>query len=226
MYEVLCVTKAMFLLYSFPLFFFFWNICVVGVVATATLTLPARVVNGSESPRSLFICFNQYCYCSSVSAFSGRCCSFNMRKRARLSCVSFTFCLSHVTWPCWLHAFVSNAEQTWGRFLKWSGPRDSTWGRRLVFMFTKQVSVVDHPIIKTLSAAASCLPSCTAIRLVFNKLQTRMLLKWWRRNWLSPYGFSIFVTQSSIEALFCFPLAELELFMASVKMTKQNMRAC
>lgn len=41
MYEVLCVTKAMFLLYFF--YFFLVDIlCVVGITATATLTLPAQ----------------------------------------------------------------------------------------------------------------------------------------------------------------------------------------
>lgn len=137
--------------------------------------------------------------------------------------------LGHVTWSCWLPALVSKVWQSWGRFLKWSDRGDSTRGRRLVFMFTKQVSVVDHLIINRHSlplASASCLPSCTAIRLVFNKLQARMLLKWWRRNWLSPYGFSIFVISILYWGSFCFPLAELELFMASLKMAKQSMRAC
>lgn len=97
-----------------------------------------------------------------------------------------------------------------------------------VFVFTNRSGWPSH---NQQTLASSCL--CFLFTLLhcnqtfiffsfFHKLQARILLKWWRRNWLSSYGFSIFVIQSSIEALFCFPFAELELFIASLKMTKRS----
>lgn len=94
---------------SLLFFFFSTSLYVVGIVATATLTLPARVVNESESPWSL-VSISSY---SSVSPWSGQRCSSNKRKRATL-----IWDPSHMMWSCRLHAFVGKVRQSWGRF-KW-----------------------------------------------------------------------------------------------------------
>lgn len=111
MYDVLCITKAMFC------FSFFWTF--VQMVLLPFPLASSRWMIFFEVGLAI-ICSNQYRYCSSVSASSGQCCSSNMRKGAWLKCgaTEFHFLKNHITWSCWLYAFLHQARQSWGRFLK------------------------------------------------------------------------------------------------------------
>lgn len=115
MYDVPCVTKAMF---RCDFFLFFWtSLYVVGIIATATLTLPARVVKGFGVP--LVTCVHLFSISTVIAPQSQP----NRDSAAALTSGSgpgscFTF-PSHMARSCWLHAFVSKVRRSWGRFLKW-----------------------------------------------------------------------------------------------------------
>lgn len=87
----------------------------VGIVAGATLTLPTRVVNGLESPRSLLTVHlfqSVLLFLLSLRLIQDGAAA-NVRKRARLMCGTAEFhFLSRMTRPCWLRAFVSNVKQS------------------------------------------------------------------------------------------------------------------
>lgn len=104
MYEMLCVTKAMFSLYFFPSF-------LVGMVVIASSTLLALVVNElrvpwvtsncSSLPISTVIAPQSLPIQDSAAALTcGRGPDLDLR-------LSFTLYLRHMSWSCWLHAFVS-----------------------------------------------------------------------------------------------------------------------
>lgn len=199
------------------------------MVVIASSTLLTQVVNELRVlwVTSDCICSNQYCSHPSAAAYSGQCCSFNVRKRARLSFkVEFHSVVKTSLRPmsrsCWLHALVRKVWQSWGKFLNWSGPPDSTRGRRRVLLCLQIGLVGPSHNQQTLTASVSCLPSCTAIRLFF--FLSYRPGYYWNDGGVIDYlpMDSLFLIQSSIEALFCFPFAELELFIASLKMTKQS----
>lgn len=150
-----------------------------------------------------FICSNQHCYLSSLSAYPRQCCSFNMRKRASLrarcrTVLFYYFC--HKTWSGGLDAFVSKGRQVWGRFLKKvaQGTQQEAGGWCL---FTKSVSMFDDLIISIHSAFCLqfTLLHCNQISF-FHKLQAMLLKIWIIFLWF------LLVIQSCVEALFAFPL--------------------
>lgn len=166
-WNAVCNQSNVFAVFFSPLPF------LVGMVIIASSTLLAQVVNElrvpwvtsncSSVPISTVIAPQSLLIQDSAAALTcGRGPDLDLR-------LSFTLYLRHMSWSCWLHAFVSKVRQSCRKFLKWSGPRDSTRGRRLVFLCL-QIGLVDRPIINRHLpplASASCLPSCTAIRLLF-----------------------------------------------------------
>jgi len=219
---MLCVTKASFRCIFFPSF-------LVGMVVFASSTLLAQVVNEWVSwvTSYLFICSNQYCYCSSVSAYSGQCCSFNMRKRARLRFeTEFHFVFKSHVMVLLVARICKQGKAELGEVseVKWPKGLD-TRQEAGVFVFTNRSGWPSH---NQQTLAASCL--CTLIYplalqsdfFFLHKLQARILLKWWRRNWLSSYGFSIFVIQSSIEALFAFPSQNWSCLLPAYRQQKRS----
>lgn len=113
------------------------------------LTLPAQVVNGIRVPWAMFgtlICFNQYCYCFSVCLFRTWLQLQHAEEGQSVGLFRFVFSFMSQDLALLAARIWKHSGRAGERIMKWSSPRDSTWGRRLVYVFTDLDSVFESII--------------------------------------------------------------------------------